>query len=419
MSREKKLVNKVKRRERWVREPKKDTYKVDKNQETMQASPKAYKLMRKPQRRMDAGFGYDTVGSEPHLEYKLTASSLDRFDFDPGMGTDYGLRLTLPAIAGNVGEVSKVTTVADTGDYEAFTLTAPATAGATQADYFTMEAPDGDVYAFWLDIDADGTEPTGAAYTGADQQVMVSIVTGDTAAQVAAKIATEMAAVSDVSTLDNTDGTLTVTYDLLGAHADATPHDEDDSTAGSIGITMDNQGADSNLNSAYFLLDSPNTDFYVWYDVDSQGTDPAVAGRTGVPVAIASGDSANTVATATASAVNGLAEFNAGAVGALVTITGQVDGDAPDTTDGTTGFTFSTSTQGGTASGTYHEEVGFEIGDLVVVEQDGSQVENRMLEVTAIVDDHTVRLDDVSTFSGTETDVSVRFVLSGMPKSYS
>ena len=293
MSKEQKLINKIKRRERWVKESKKARYKVDKSQETMQASPRAYKLMRKPQRRMDSSFGYDTVANEPYLEYKMVAASLTRFDFDPGAGTDFGLKLTLPAvIAGDVAEVSTVTTVAD--------------------------------------------------------------------------------------------------------------------VAGS-------------LNDTYFLFDSPSTDYYVWYDVAAGGTDPLIPGRTGVHVSIASGATAAQVATATAAAVNALALFNAGAVGALVTITGQAYGNTPDLTDGAvpTGFSFAVTTQGSeSATGTFHEEVGFEVGDLVVIEQEDSQVENRMLEIVAIVDDHTVRLDDVATFAGTETDVTVRFIISGVKKSY-
>jgi hypothetical protein len=290
MSKEQKLVNKLKRRERFVREPKKDTYKVDKNQETLQASPRAQKLMRKPQRRMDASFGYDMTGHEGQLEYKCVAASLTRFDFG---GSDFGLKLTLPAIAGNKGEVSKVTTVAD--------------------------------------------------------------------------------------------------------------------VAGS-------------LNDTYFLLDTTTTDYYVWYDVSAGGTDPLIAGRTGIAVAISTGDTAAAVATATAAAVGAVsAKFTAGAVGAVVTITDKQTGDVPDTTDGAvpTGFSFATTTQGAQATMAYTQEIGVIAGDLVVIEQDGSQVENRMLEVVQVVDTQTLRLDDVPTFSGTETNVSVRFILSGVKKSYS
>lgn len=294
MSKEKKLVNKIQRRERWVREPKKDTYKVDKSQETLQSSPKAYKLMRKPQRRMDASFGYDTVGAEPHLEYKCIASAITRFDFDPGAGTDFGLRLTLPAIAGNKAEVRKVTTVAD--------------------------------------------------------------------------------------------------------------------VAGS-------------LNNKYWLLDTPDVDYYVWYNINAAGTDPLIPGRTGIAVAGATNASANTLASATSTAVGlagGSTKFTTSVLANVVTITDKVTGAAPDAVDGAapTGFTFQTTVQGATATKSFVEEIGVRVGDLVVVEEDGSQVENRMLEVTAIVSSTVVRLDDVSTFTGTESNASVRFIISGMPKSY-
>lgn len=292
MSKERKLVNKIKRRTRSVVEAREHQYRVDTREETLQDSPKAYKLMRKPQRRMDRAFGYDTVGDKPHLEYNMTALTLARFDFDPGAGTDFGLRLTLPTLAfGNKDEVSKVTTVAD--------------------------------------------------------------------------------------------------------------------VAGS-------------LNSKYFLLDSPSTDYYVWYNINSLGVDPLVPGRTGVMITGATNASAATLATSTKTAVDALALFVATNVGAVITITGASPGNTPDTTDGAapTGFTFSTFTQGALISGTFQSEIGFLVGDLVVIEEEGSQVENRMLQITAVVNDHTVRLDDVATFSGTENNVTVRFILSGVKKSY-
>ena len=291
MSKEQKLINKIKRRQRSVVEARETQYRVDMREETLQESPRAYKLMRKAQRRMDKSFGYDAVGDKPHLEYNCVAASLDRHDF--GI-SDFGLRLTLPAIAGNKAEVSKVTTVAD--------------------------------------------------------------------------------------------------------------------VAGSLADT-------------YFLLDTITTDYYVWYNVDAGGTDPLVPGRTGIAVAIATGDTAASNATATAAAVGAVsAKFTAGAVGAVVTITDKQTGEVPDTTDSAdapTGFSFATSTQGGNAiNGTFVSEIGVIVGDLVCVEEQGSQVENRMLEVTAIVSGNVVRLDDVSTFSGTETDVAVRFILSGVGRSF-
>jgi len=41
-------------------------------------------------------------------------------------------------------------------------------------------------------------------------------------------------------------------------------------------------------NSSYFLVSIPSEDFYVWFNVDGAGVDPAVSGRTGIEIAISS-----------------------------------------------------------------------------------------------------------------------------------
>lgn len=71
--------------------------KVDLSEEVMAGSPPAYKLLVKVQRKMDRSFGIDFVGKEPSIAFKLNATSLERFDYDAGAPTDFGMRLTLPA----------------------------------------------------------------------------------------------------------------------------------------------------------------------------------------------------------------------------------------------------------------------------------------------------------------------------------
>lgn len=104
------------------------------------------------------------------------------------------------------------------------------------------------------------------------------------------------------------------------------------------------------LNSKYFLLNSAydRRKYYVWYDVNSAGVDPAVSGRTGVKVSVATSATATAVATATKNAVDALADFAASSAAAIVTITNAAGGPATDTAEGAapTGFTFSTTTQG-------------------------------------------------------------------------
>lgn len=290
MSKGQKSIEKLKRKERKVREDAPDYVKMRKVQDVLQASPGAFKAMRGNQRRLDGEFGLQTAGAEPPLEWKVVAQTLERFDFDPGAGTDYGMRLTFPYSPAQQAEVTQITTVAD--------------------------------------------------------------------------------------------------------------------VAGS-------------LNSKYFLLDSPSTDYYVWYNVATLGVDPAVAGRTGVEVALASGATAAQVATATASAIDGLALFVAPAPAAnVVSVTDANNGATPDAADGAapTGFSFYVSRQGSDGLRTLVDQIGIRPGDFIEIRESGSDAEGRQLEVVERLNAYQLRLDDVSTFGSAETDVAVRAILSGVPK---
>ena len=104
----------------------------------------------------------------------------------------------------------------------------------------------------------------------------------------------------------------------------------------------------------YFLLYSATdaTSYYLWYNKNSGGGDPAISGKTGIAVAIATSDANTVVATATRDAINSTAgtDFTATAASAVVTITNDAKGsttDASDSSGGTsTGFTFNVTAQG-------------------------------------------------------------------------
>ena len=59
------------------------------------------------------------------------------------------------------------------------------------------------------------------------------------------------------------------------------------------------------LNSTYFLLNSANNTnkYYVWFNINSAGIDPLVAGRTAIPVAGATNANAATLGAAMATAI--------------------------------------------------------------------------------------------------------------------
>lgn len=120
------------------------------------------------------------------------------------------------------------------------------------------------------------------------------------------------------------------------------------SPLGSETVTITTTGDTTNeLGNEYFLIDTPSTDYFIWYNPDSYGTAPIVPGRTAVAVPISSGDSALTIATKTAAALPG-GSFSASVVGSppSLVITNIITGAVPDAVDVSTGFTISTTQQG-------------------------------------------------------------------------
>lgn len=238
------------------------------------------------------------------------------------------------------------------GAFETITVAIPATAAATQGDYFVLYNEAGQGLAFWFSIDGDTTAPTGATYLSAVTKVMVSISTGDSAIVNAAAIITGGANANGYNAVDNLDGTITWTNTSLGVCSAPISKLADGTGTGSATPTVDLAGAPNAIvDGSYFYLNSANggTGYYVWMDLDGGGNDPAIVGRTGVPIAVSSGDSAGTIGAAIAAAINALAEFAASGT-TTVTVTNSASGPFTPITDaGATGFTFAV-TGGGSST---------------------------------------------------------------------
>ncbi len=101
-----------------------------------------------------------------------------------------------------------------------------------------------------------------------------------------------------------------------------------------------------NLGGKYFLLDAPQTAYYVWIDVDDLSSDPAPSSRTGIEIDITTGDTADVVASAIQAAVDSVFDFSASVITNTVTITNANDGDVTDAVDVDTGFTINVTQQG-------------------------------------------------------------------------
>ena len=116
----------------------------------------------------------------------------------------------------------------------------------TQADHFIIKNQAGLDYSVWLDIDANGTAPTGAAHLAASSAIQVSILSTDTAIEVAAKIfAAVNSSITGVSVTDPAGGVdIIFTQDNAGACADASVHNADETAAGAFIVVLNVDGAD-------------------------------------------------------------------------------------------------------------------------------------------------------------------------------
>ena len=250
-----------------------------------------------------------------------------------GAGTEEVTVIQCLADQQGISEVTEITAVADN-------------AGSLGGTYFIMYDSAGSV-GVWINVDSGDTQPS----TGANRHIEVSISANDIADAVATAVRTALNADPEFTAPAPAADTVTVT--------NATKKDVFDTEDGNIptGFTFNTvvEGADSDkLQNTYFLINSANdtTEYYIWYDA-GLGTDPSLAGKTGVSVTISPNDSAEDVATATKTALDGVAgtPFVTTRVVSELTIENVTVGVTTDASDGAvpTGFVISTATEGADA----------------------------------------------------------------------
>lgn len=152
------------------------------------------------------------------------------------------------------------------------------------------------------------------------------------------------------------------------------------------------------LNNKYFVFyTTGGVKHYIWLNINSAGTDPALSGATGHEVTAATGASATTIATAIADVATAVTGFDATSDGAVVTLVATTAGYAKPAHEGAaaTGFTFKTIKYGDVAA-----ELGFCDGDI------GLSMESKMIDVTS----HQTG-DDIITAINTGNNVSITATL--------
>ncbi len=300
---------------------------------------------------------------------RFNASECDSVVIDPSLDFN-NIQFGRPPLSGGK-ETSKVTCVADTGAFEVSSITAIADTGAKAtgaldltADITLTKALMGtaeNTHTFTLQILAAAANPAAtvlAAFTGTAAAITLTITPNDGTNNTLTPVGLTTAQVAELINTGAVAGKTITLTDASSLRAKQTAAGGDttvvvDSGEGDGVVATFAAGANSNLNSKYLNF-SDATDahkYYLWLNVNGEGVDPTVATRTGVPLAIAAGASANTIATAARAAIGALgssAYFTTGGSSAVCTITNKKVGTSTDTADGTaaTGFTISTTTQG-------------------------------------------------------------------------
>jgi flagellin-like hook-associated protein FlgL len=263
------------------------------------------------------------------------ASALD--PLAPVTATSIGSTVTLSNITGGA-----VTDIADINVGAAFSVSAT-TQGTTSSivagDYFNFDTPSGNYYA-WFRINGTGTDPLVGGRTG----VAIDVNWSDSANTVATAIAAALDPLAPV-TASSVGSVVTLSNVAGGAVTNAS----DVNIGAPFNIAVTTDGTTTGItNGSYFNIDTPSTDYYVWFNIAGGGVDPLVGGRTGLRVDLNWDDSANTVAAAVAAVVNPVSELNSSSVGAVTTISGQINGIGSVTNGTATGLTISTSQTGTT-----------------------------------------------------------------------
>lgn len=174
-----KLQQKLARREKQIQQAAANfdrVNKINKREEVLEDSPKALKLMRGVERRLDADFGLEALGKEPPLSVLAEADAI-RFDFGV---LDFGIKLSLPNSPGDPEEAD-IQCVADVSS-------------SLNNKYFIWNSPAQEYY-FWFNVDGAGADPMLPNMLG----VEVAISENDIADDVAAALQAAMDAQSDIS----------------------------------------------------------------------------------------------------------------------------------------------------------------------------------------------------------------------------
>lgn len=165
-------------------------------------------------------------------------------------------------------------------------------------DPVTYKEDDSDAGGIVAAVSTQGTD-------GPDFKIEVNILSTDEAAGIATKVAAALALSADfedITVVDDEEGTLTFTQDLIGVNAAIASLKADESAEGSTTVATTTAGVASNYQSTSFTFSTDDNDYYVWFDVGGEGVDPT-SSTEGIEISIDAKDSSSDIASAIATAL--------------------------------------------------------------------------------------------------------------------
>lgn len=223
--------------------------------------------------------------------------------------------------------------------------------------YFTLNSANNDnKYYVWYTVSDVGVDPMPTGLS----PIPVFIKTGDSAITIAQKTQAAISIFIRDFSVSISSSTITITNIDVGYANDATIGTFSGSTI-SVSVTTQGIGelasqeitsvtttSPATLAGKYWTINDAfnKTAYYVWYTVDGLGTDPAPANKTGLLVAVLSGDTSTGVANKTITVLNNTGIFNATNLSNVITVNNIKYGPANPSLANTSGFTVTESVIG-------------------------------------------------------------------------
>lgn len=192
------------------------------------------------------------------------------------------------------------------------TFTSTGSLGSYGGKYWLFNTPKRNYYV-WYNVDGASTDPKISQRIG----IEVSIATSDTNDA----IATATAAAINMSGVRHATATYPSAHPTLSTSSIDVINDNDGAVVNASNIDVNGLEfrrqilfndvvlINQNYNNKYWTFDTAGGNYYVWYynDIEANGTDPNIPGRTGIFVQVVTGDGTDDVRTNTVAAINAVA----------------------------------------------------------------------------------------------------------------